>query len=143
MKDQLEEYLIGKERGFLATVGRNGEPTIVPVCFVYTKGMIYTAVDKKPKSRGKLARTENILRNQHAAFVVDVYSDDWRKLSYALVHGMANVVADSKESRRATEMLVRKYPQYRWLGVDDSRVIRIRVERAKVWRFSGRASNQS
>ncbi len=143
MRDQLAEYLIGKERGFLATVGKNGEPTIVPVCFVYSNGTIYTPVDKKPKTRGKLARTENILRNKHAAFVVDVYSDDWRKLSYALVHGRAGVVVDSKERRRATEMLVRKYPQYKWLGLDDSRVIRIRVERTKLWRFSGRSSNQS
>ncbi len=143
MRDRLEEYLSGKGRGFLATVGRNGEPTIVPVCFVYSDGMIYTAVDKKPKTKGRLARTENILRNEHAAFVVDVYSDDWRKLSYALVHGRANLVTDLNESWRATEMLVRKYPQYRWLGLDNSQVIRIRVGKTKLWRFSGRPANQS
>lgn len=136
MRTDLEEYLIEKERGFLATVGRNGEPTIVPVCFVYSDGMIYTAVDRKPKKKGRLARTQNILLNEQVAFIADTYVDDWRRLSYGLVHGKADIVANLKESRMAKEMLVSKYPQYRWLGLRDSQIIRIKVQRAKLWRFS-------
>ena len=136
----MEEYLIGKERGFLATVGKNGEPTIVPVCFVYSNGMIYTAVDSKPKKRGELARARNIQVNQRVAFIVDTYTDDWRRLSYVLLHGRAAIVTNLKESGSATEMLVSKYPQYRWLGLKDNQVIRITVGRAKLWRFSETAA---
>jgi PPOX class probable F420-dependent enzyme len=139
---EVEEYLLGKERGFLASVGRNGNPTVVPVCFVYSNGMIYTAIDRKPKTKGTLARTQNILRNKTVAFVVDEYSDDWRRLSYALFHGKATILADSKENRMAASMLVQKYPQYKWLGLKESRIIRIRVAKAKLWRFSGGVPNQ-
>lgn len=143
MRADVEEYLTGKERGFLATVGRGGVPSVVPVCFIYSDGMIYTALDRKPKTKGKLARTQNILLNTRVAFVVDEYSADWRRLSYALVHGKADFVADLEESRKVTEMLLRKYPQYKWLGLKDSQVIRIRVGKTKLWSFSGRPTNQS
>ncbi len=138
MRRDLEGYLAGKERGFLATVGESGEPTIVPVCFVYSKGMVYTPIDSKPKKnkRDKLARVANLRGDSRVAFIADTYSDDWRTLSYLLLHGRANLVTNMRESRSALEMLVSKYPQYRWLGSKDDQVIRIAIDRAKLWRFS-------
>jgi PPOX class probable F420-dependent enzyme len=127
-------YLTTKERGFLATVNADGTPTVVPVCFAYERGTIYTAVDTKPKSE-RLARIENIRRAHEAAFIVDVYSRDWRRLSYLLIHGKAGLVRDGRERRRAVRLLTRTYSQYGWLGKGMKDVVKIRVERTKFWQF--------
>ncbi len=134
MKSEAEDYLRDKERGFLATVG-DGRPTIVPVCFVYESGKIYTAIDRKPKTRLPLARLTNIGKNPHVAFLVDTYTDDWRRLSYLLIHGEAFKVENQKEREKAKQMLLTKYPQYRWLKLEDSAILCVEVEGVKLWKF--------
>ena len=138
MNKEAEGYLRTKERGFLATMGRE-EPTVIPVCFAYESGKIYSAIDAKPKSGRRLARVKNIERNPRVAFIIDTYSDDWRRLSYLLVHGKASLVGDPSEESRARELLLSKYPQYRWLGLDGSRTIRVTIESLKFWKFQTRA----
>jgi PPOX class probable F420-dependent enzyme len=136
MKEREEDYLRLKERGFLATLGKNGNPTIVPVCFVYSKGVIYTAIDEKPKSSRVPARITNIERDSRVAFIVDNYSQNWKKLSYLLVHGKARVVENQREVEEAKSLLVGKYPQYRRLKLKEQ-VIVISVDRTKLWEFEG------
>ena len=138
MKKEAESYLRTKERGFLATMGKKG-PTVIPVCFAYESGKIYSAIDRKPKSGRGLARVKNIERNPRVAFLLDTYSDDWRRLSYLLVHGRASLVRDPGEEGRAKELLLSKYPQYRWLGLVGSRTIRVTIESLKFWKFQARA----
>ncbi|MBI2649225.1 MAG: TIGR03668 family PPOX class F420-dependent oxidoreductase [Thaumarchaeota archaeon] len=133
MNRREEEYLRLKERGFLATLGKDGNPTVVPICFVYWNGAIYTAVDEKPKSR-KLARLRNIEGDGRVAFIVDNYSQNWKKLSYLLVHGRARIVGDLKEAETAKGLLVEKYPQYRRLKLKEP-VIAVSIERTKLWEF--------
>ena len=137
MNKEAESYLRTKERGFLATMGEEG-PTVIPVCFAYESGKIYSAIDRKPKSGHTLARVKNIERNPRVAFILDTYSDDWRRLSYLLVHGKASLVRDQGEKSRAKNLLLSKYPQYRWLGLDGSRTIRITIESLKLWKFQSR-----
>ena len=136
MNKESETYLSTKERGFLATTGREG-PTVVPICFAYESGKIYSAIDAKPKSGRRLARVKNIERNARVAFIIDTYSVDWRRLSYLLIHGKASLVRDTREERRAKELLLSKYPQYRWLGLEGSRIIRVTIESLKSWKFQG------
>lgn len=133
-----ERFLASAERGFLATVGERGAPTVVPVCFVYDRGRIYTAVDRKPKARkpSDLARLTNIATNRSVAFIVDHYSENWNKISYLLVHGTARTVAGKEERARALEMLAAKYPQYRRLTLDEGApMIAIDVTGSKLWSF--------
>ncbi len=134
MNKEVESYLRRRERGFLATMGKDG-PTVIPLCFAYESGKIYSAIDKKPKSGRRLARVRNIERNPQVAFIVDNYSEDWRRLTYLLVHGRASLVKGSSEEAKARELLLTKYPQYRSLGLDDSRVIRVTIEKFKFWKF--------
>lgn len=134
MNKEAASYFRTKERGFLATMGKKG-PTVIPVCFAYESGKIYSAIDRKPKSGRTLARVKNIERDPRVAFVLDTYSDDWRRLSYLLVHGKASLVSDPSEESRAKELLLSKYPQYRWLGLDGSRTIRVTIESLKLWKF--------
>ncbi len=134
MNKEVESYLRRRERGFLATMGKDG-PTVIPLCFAYESGKIYSAIDKKPKSGRRLARVRNIERNPQVAFIVDNYSEDWRRLTYLLVHGRASLVKSSSEEVKARELLLTKYPQYRSLGLDDSRVILVTIEKFKFWKF--------
>jgi len=134
LKKEEERYLLSRDRGFLATVNDDGTPTLVPVCFAYDGGTIYTGVDAKPKSP-RLARIKNVKRRAQVAFIVDTYSKDWRRLSYLLVHGRAKLITERSERRRATKLLVEKYPQYRWLGNEINEILKIGIKRTKFWRF--------
>jgi PPOX class probable F420-dependent enzyme len=136
MNKKEEEYLRLKERGFLATLGKNGNPTIVPVCFAYSNGAIYTAIDEKPKSSRVPARLTNIEGDSRVAFIIDNYSQNWEKLSYLLVHGKARVVENQGEVDKAKSLLIGKYPQYRRLKLKEQ-MIEISVDRIKLWEFDG------
>jgi PPOX class probable F420-dependent enzyme len=132
------EYLRKRRRGFLATTGGNGV-TLVPVCYVNLGAMIYTAIDTKPKGKS-LARLTNISSNRRVAFIVDNYSEDWRALSYLLIHGNAQLVGDEEEASMARSLLTRKYPQYKKLKLGLAPVICIRIKRSKFWSFEKRQS---
>lgn len=132
----------------MATVGPAGT-TLVPVCFVLVGGTIYQAIDAKPKGDPhKLARLRNLRRNPSAAFLVDHYEDDWRKLWYALFRGRARILeAPDAEHRRAITALRRKYRQYReeLPLAADALVIAIDVAALSHWQASSggrRSSNQ-
>jgi hypothetical protein len=46
--------------GRLATVRRDGRPHVVPICFVIIDGVVYSAVDHKPKRHQHLQRVSSI-----------------------------------------------------------------------------------
>jgi PPOX class probable F420-dependent enzyme len=137
MRRRHSDYLAAARRGFLATSpGGSDTVTVVPVCFVHRGESIYTAIDLKPKG-DHLSRLSNIASNPSVAFVVDNYSEDWRLLSYLLIHGDAFMLV-GEEASEARELLLRKYPQYRWLVLGDAPVMAIRIRRAKFWEFQKR-----
>lgn len=122
----------------LATVDRSGKPTIVPVCFAFDGKVIYTPIDRKPKSKPplELARVRNILRNPEIALIVDRYYEDWKRLWHILVHGCASLleVQQDEERRLAIRLLRGKYRQYTvTLLPDEAAVIRITDLKIKVW----------
>jgi PPOX class probable F420-dependent enzyme len=131
------DYLRSSRRGFLAT-SASGRPTVVPVCFCLKGDVIYTAIDGKPKGT-RLARLSNISSNPSVAFLVDNYSEDWRELSYLLIHGDAKVVKEETEAEVARKLLRERYPQYGWLKLDGCPVLAISVRESKFWTF-GKAS---
>ena len=96
----------------LATVAANGQPHIVPVCFVVMGEIAYTAVDSKPKRSRQLRRMANIEATGRACLIVDHYSDDWSALWWVRLDGGGRVVADPAEVSRAIDALVSKYQQY-------------------------------
>ena len=84
----------------------------MPVCFVLLGDTIYQAIDAKPKSVAprRLRRVKNIQANPRAAFLVDQYVENWRRLWWVLLHGRARLVALGAEHERAISALRRKYP---------------------------------
>jgi len=115
----------------LATVGRDGRPHVVPICFVLDGETLYTAVDEKPKRTRRLKRLENIEANPHVEVLIDHYEDDWSKLWWVRLRGTARIVEDP----RAVDLLVAKYPQYAERRPEGP-VIAIYVEERSEWTSS-------
>ena len=115
----------------LATVGRDGRPHIVPICFALDGETIYTAVDEKPKRTRRLKRLANIEANPRVEVLIDHYEDDWSKLWWVRLRGTARIVEDP----RAVDLLVAKYPQYAERRPEGP-VIAIDVEERSEWTSS-------
>lgn len=94
----------------LATVGLDGRPHVVPICFALDGDVLYTAVDEKPKSTRRLRRLANIEANPAVEVVIDHWDEDWSRLWWVRLSGRARVV---EHDERALELLQAKYPQYR------------------------------
>ena len=94
----------------LATVGSDGRPHVVPICFVLEGDTLYSAVDEKPKRTRTLQRLRDVEANPLVEVLVDRYDEDWSRLAWVKLRGTARVV-DRHE--RALALLRAKYPQYR------------------------------
>lgn len=97
----------------LATVGPDGEPHLVPICFVLDGDVLYSAVDQKPKRSRDLQRLRNLRARPSATVLVDHYQEDWSGLWWVRLRGRARVLGDGEEADRALAALAAKYPQYR------------------------------
>ena len=114
----------------LATVGADGRPHVVPICFVLAGDVLYTAVDEKPKRTRRLKRLENIEANPQVEVVIDHWDEDWSRLWWVRLRGTARIVED----RHAVELLVAKYPQYRGAALHP--VIAVAIEERSEWTSS-------
>lgn len=99
--------------GRLATVNPDGTPHLVPFCFVLEGGVLYSAVDQKPKRSRDLQRLRNVRERPEATVLVDHYEEEWSALWWVRLRGTVRVRADGEEARRALAALAGKYPQYR------------------------------
>jgi PPOX class probable F420-dependent enzyme len=128
MKRRLAEALFAH----LATAGPDGRPHVVPITFAMAGEALYFAVDAKPKRTTNLKRLQNIAANPAVSVLVDHYEDDWAKLWWVRVDGMARVVDDPAEAERATELLKKRYPQYRHTPPPGP-VVAISIDRITGW----------
>ena len=127
-------FLAGRRVGHLATADARATPHLVPVCFVVSEGALYITIDQKPKGDVRaLKRLRNIIENPVAAFVADHWDEDWTRLGWIMLHGPAEILADSAEHDRAQALLRSRYPQYRGMELADLPVIAIRIARVSSW----------
>lgn len=124
--------LLRARRGFLGTVGSEGDPHVLPVCFIWAGDEIYTAVDSKPKSTGDLQRLKDIEANPRVCFAVDRWDEDWQRLAWLQARGNAHVLTPGADTEKAYAALKDKYEQYREIALEGP-VIRIDVERWVAW----------
>jgi PPOX class probable F420-dependent enzyme len=116
----------------LATLGPDGRPHLVPICFAVAGETLYSAVDEKPKGSQRLQRLENIRRRPEVTVLVDHYEEDWTRLWWVRLDGLARVLEEGTERRHALELLRAKYEQYR-AEPPRGAVIAVRVERWTGW----------
>jgi PPOX class probable F420-dependent enzyme len=98
--------------GHLATVRADGAPHLVPITFALDSDRIVHMVDHKPKKTTRLQRLANIAANPRISLLVDHYDDDWTRLWWVRVDGMARVVDSGDEWEAARQALALKYHQY-------------------------------
>ena len=116
----------------LATVGQDGRPHVVPICFAVDDRTLYFAVDAKPKRTTNLKRLRNIAANPAVAVLIHHYEDDWSKLWWVRVDGSAHIVNEPAEIELATSLLTDRYPQY--LGArPGGPIVAISIDRLSGW----------
>ncbi len=133
MEPELLRDLLAEARiGHLATVGADGDPHVVPVCFVLEGETVYWAVDHKPKASRRLRRLANLRARPVAELVVDHYAEDWAELWWVRVHADAAILEPGPEAEHALDLLAAKYAQYRERRPDGP-VVRLAVRRWAGW----------
>jgi PPOX class probable F420-dependent enzyme len=133
MDPELQRRLLAEARvGRMATVGADGDPHVVPVCFVLDGDAVYWAVDRKPKASRRLRRLANIEAHPVAELVVDHYDEDWTELWWIRVSAAAAVLEPGAESEHALDLLAEKYEQYKEHRPEGP-VVRLTLRRWSAW----------
>ena len=128
-------FVASQRVGRLATADAQGNPHVIPVCFVIERDTLYVTIDEKPKqvSSRALKRLRNMIENPSVAFVVDRYEEDWRLLGWVMLRGHAEILSDGAEHDRAQVLLQERYMQYRTMQLAGLPVIALRIERVTSW----------
>jgi len=116
----------------LATTDPDGRPHLVPIVFAVDGNTLYSAVDRKPKRSTKLRRIENARARPDVTILVDHYDEDWRRLWWIRIRGLARVLDDGDERAHALALLQEKYPQYR-NEPPDGAVLAVDVSDVRSW----------
>lgn len=96
----------------LATAGEGGKPHLVPVVFALENDTVYFAVDAKPKRTTNLRRLRNIAANPAVCLLADHYDEDWARLWWVRVDGLARILDEGSEATHGLDLLVGRYAQY-------------------------------
>jgi len=83
----------------LATVDAKGQPHVVPVAYLYSKGRFYIATDYGTK------KLSNISQNKRVALVVDRYKPN----KAVLILGEARILERGEEYRRVYRLFYRRF----------------------------------
>jgi PPOX class probable F420-dependent enzyme len=123
---------------YLATADAQGQPHVIPICFVFDGKSLYSPIDEKPKKSTPLGlkRIRNISLNPQVAVVVDRYDENWKRLAYVLLAGKARLLRRGIKHRRAVRLLRRKYLQYRRMAIESRPIIQITPIRWTTWSAS-------
>jgi PPOX class probable F420-dependent enzyme len=119
----------------LATADQYARPHIVPIVFVYEDAVVLTPIDGKRKSVEwrELRRVKNVEANGRASVLVDHYEEAWSRCAWVRLDGVAEILEDGEDQRRAVKLLEDKYPQYERMPLRDAPFIRVRLEHVSEW----------
>jgi len=131
-------FLLARRVAHLATVDATGRPHLVPVCFAVGGGSAYVAIDAKPKRAAPrtLKRLRNIAANPRVALTADRWDEDWSRLGWVMIQGVAEILDDGDEHDRAHVLLRARYAQYREMALAELPVIALRIEHVVEWQAS-------
>jgi len=134
-------FLVAARRAILATIGPDGRPRLVPVCFIVEavadeRPRLLTPLDDKPKStdeKRSLARVRDIVARPAVSVLVERWDEDWTRLAWLRLYGEATLLEPSDVPGDAVARLRTKYPQYATHDLGSSPMILIDLERATSW----------
>ena len=134
-----DELLRKARRGVLVTTKRDGTPRPVPFAYAVIDGVLYSALDEKPKrveDPRDLARVRDIRERPRVVVLVDWWDEDWSRLAWVRVEGTASVLEPDgapDEHARAVGALRERYAQYATPRLEERPLIRISSERVTGW----------
>ncbi len=137
----IEEFIQRVRVARLATIDSQFIPHLVPVVFVFYGNHFYIPVDEKRKKAKpeKLRRIKNIQGNPNVALLIDEYSEDWTRLAFVMIQGIASIVESGVQPdiqlQQALKELTTKYTQYQKVGIGEM-CIRIKPVKVISWRSS-------
>lgn len=123
----------------LATIAVDGTPSLVPICFALVDSdgpVIVSVFDDKPKSvpDENLARVRHIRREPRVSVIVDHYDEDWSRLAFVQVRGMARFTGPGDPVHATAILALRsKYPQYHAMAIEQRPVMVIAPYRTTSW----------
>jgi PPOX class probable F420-dependent enzyme len=120
----------------LATADQYARPHLVPIVFAWQDVYLFTPIDRKPKSVTdwhELRRVRNIEANGRVSVEVDEYSEDWTRLVWVRVDGVAEILTDGAAHDLGIQLLEAKYPQYEHMPVEDAPIVRVTIEHVSEW----------
>jgi PPOX class probable F420-dependent enzyme len=120
----------------LATADQYARPHLVPIVFAWQDVYVFTPIDRKPKSVSdwrELRRVRNIEANGRVSVEVDEYHEDWTRLVWVRVDGVAEILTDGPAHDLGIRLLEAKYPQYERMPLADAPIVRITIERVSEW----------
>jgi PPOX class probable F420-dependent enzyme len=133
-------FLEASRRAVLGTIAPDGQPRLVPICFVLVgeSPILYTPIDDKPKHSDDplaLARVRDIQADPRVTLLLDRWDEDWTRLAWLRVEGRAQLLdaAVGSEHADAVEALRVKYPQYETHGLEHRPLIQVTFERVTDW----------
>lgn len=126
----------------LATADQSGQPHVVPICFVFDGKHFYSPIDEKPKRTTQLKRLKNVAANPLVALVVDRYDENWRKLAYVMIFGVARLLHRGQRHERAVRLLRAKYRQYRTMAINQRPMLVVTARRTVTWFFDSAAMDK-
>jgi PPOX class probable F420-dependent enzyme len=134
-------FLASARWAVLATIAPDGQPRLVPICFVVddAEPTLYTPIDDKPKRDDDplaLARVRDIAADPRVTILVDHWDEDWTRLAWLRAEGRASMLepgARPAEHAAVVAALRAKYPQYATHRLEERPIIKIRLERVVGW----------
>jgi PPOX class probable F420-dependent enzyme len=137
----IEEFIHRVRVARLATIDSEFKPHLVPVVFVFYGNLFFIPVDEKRKKAKpeKLRRIKNIQANPNVALLIDEYNEDWTRLAFVLIRGIASIVKSKTQAdvllQQAQKELTTKYVQYQKIGIGEMCIL-IKPEKVVSWRSS-------
>ncbi len=124
-------FLDARPVAYLTTVDAAGAPHAVPVCFALAEETAYVeSGGERNRTGGRLdKRLRNLARNPRASLAADHYEDDWDRVAWVRVDGLAEVFTSGGEHADAVRLLRDRYPQFDDMDLDSAPVIALRIER--------------
>jgi PPOX class probable F420-dependent enzyme len=143
LDDRQAAFVAAARRATLSTIGPDGRPRSVPVCFVLgTAGnvagpAIFSPLDEKPKASANpraLARVRDLGARPAATLLVDRWSEDWDRLGWVRLDVVGTLVEPgAPDHATAIADLRVKYPQYAGHDLATRPILRFTIERVVPW----------
>jgi PPOX class probable F420-dependent enzyme len=123
-------------RATLATIGDDGRPRLVPICFVVVDDVLWSPLDEKPKAVRDvrdLARVRDIMARPDVSLLIDRWSEDWSELAWMRIGGRARLVEPEAVPPAVIAALRAKHPQYQDHDLEHRPALRIEVANTAGW----------